>query len=73
MIPRRTFLATTGAAILVGRLAAEAQQAGSVTVGILANHAWPPIDSFRQGLGTREVRFSTLSGSRAAESVAHGA
>lgn len=49
-VRRRQFLIAVGA-LLAAPLTAEAQQAGKiVTIGILAIEAWPPIDSFRQGL-----------------------
>jgi ABC-type uncharacterized transport system substrate-binding protein len=47
---RRAFT-TLFLVLLAAALPAEAQQAGQVvTMGILAIEAWPPIDSFRQGL-----------------------
>src|SRR5258706_9478138 len=51
MITRRRLLAAFGLGALAASFAVEAQQAGKVvTIGILAIEAWPPIDSFRQGL-----------------------
>ena len=56
MIPlmdRRAFLTTLGGNLLVAPLAAEAQQAKVLRVGILANGSAatsPPVDAFRRGL-----------------------
>jgi hypothetical protein len=47
MISRRAFV-TTAVCAIVWPLTAEAQEAARlVTIGILANHGWPPINSFR--------------------------
>ena len=48
---RRAFIIVVGGSILAAPLAAGAQPSEKVvTIGILAIEAWPPIDSFRQGL-----------------------
>ena len=50
MIPRRTFLAGTGAIILAAPLAAEGQQSHVPRVGVLYPESHRCVSAFRQGL-----------------------